>query len=98
MKKVWQMNRSAKGLLIETTKLDGFSLVNHRQFAKLSTHQTFYPPNFPAMQYVDFDLNCYLVLLKVLSQAGVMSQYGNTPLMANTLVQWGYWMVLVMAN
>ena len=29
-KKVWQMNRSAKGLLIVTTNLDGFSLVNHR--------------------------------------------------------------------
>ena len=42
--KVWQTNRSAKGLLIVTTTLDGFSLVNHRQFAKfakLSTHQTF---------------------------------------------------------
>ena len=29
-KKVWRMNRSAKGLLIVTTNLDGFSLVNHR--------------------------------------------------------------------
>ena len=38
------MNRSAKGLLIITTTLDGFSLANHRQFtkfAKLSTRQTF---------------------------------------------------------
>ena len=42
--KVWQMNRSAKGLLIVTTTLDGFGLVNRGQFtkfAKLSTHQTF---------------------------------------------------------
>ena len=43
-KKVWQMNRSANGLLIVTTSFDDFSLANHRQFAeftKLSTHQTF---------------------------------------------------------
>ena len=43
-KKVWQMNRSAKGLLIVTTILDDFSLVNHRpftKFVKLSTCQTF---------------------------------------------------------
>ena len=43
-KKVWRMNRSAKGLLIITANLDGFSLVNHRQFAKfakLSTRQIF---------------------------------------------------------
>ena len=41
------MNRSAKGLLIVTTILDGFGLANRRQFAKfakfakLSTSQTF---------------------------------------------------------
>ena len=43
-KKVWRMNRSAKGLLILTTTLDGFSLTNCRRFAKFtkfSTHQTF---------------------------------------------------------
>ena len=37
--KVWQMNR-----VIVTTTLDGFSLANHRRFAKtaeVSTHQTF---------------------------------------------------------
>ena len=28
--KVWQMNRSVKGLLIVTTTLDGFSLANCR--------------------------------------------------------------------
>ena len=42
-KKVWRMNRSAKGLLIVTITLDGFSLANHRpfaKFAKLSTRQT----------------------------------------------------------
>ena len=27
-KEVWRMNRSAKGLLIASTNLDGFSLVN----------------------------------------------------------------------
>ena len=43
-KKLWQMNRSANRLSIVTTNLDGFSLVNHRQFAKfdkLSPCQTF---------------------------------------------------------
>ena len=30
------MNRSAKGLLIVITTLDGFSLVNHRKFAKFA--------------------------------------------------------------
>ena len=35
-KKVWRMNRSAKGLLIVTTTLDGFILVNYRQFAKFA--------------------------------------------------------------
>ena len=29
-KKVWRMNRSAKGLLMVTTGLDGFSLANRR--------------------------------------------------------------------
>ena len=40
-KKVWQMNRSAKGLLIVMTALDGFSLTNYRRFAKLYTRQAF---------------------------------------------------------
>ena len=43
-KKVWQMNRSAKGLSVVTTNLDGVSLANCTQFAKfakLSTCQTF---------------------------------------------------------
>ena len=42
-KKVWRMNRSAKGLSMVTTNLDGFSLANRRQFAKfakLSPRQT----------------------------------------------------------
>ena len=38
-KKVWRINRSAKGLLMVTTNLDGFSLVIHQ------IRQTFYPPN-----------------------------------------------------
>ena len=38
--KVWQMNRSAKGLLIVTAYLDGFSLANRRWFTKLS-HYTY---------------------------------------------------------
>ena len=43
-KKVWRMNRLAKGLSMVTTNLVGFSLANCRQFAKfakLSSHQTF---------------------------------------------------------
>ena len=42
--KFWRMNRSAKGILIVTTNLNGFSLANCKRFAKfakLSTHQTF---------------------------------------------------------
>ena len=35
-KKVWRMNRSAKGLSMVTTNLDGFSLANRRQFAKFA--------------------------------------------------------------
>ena len=37
-KKVWRINRSANRLLIVSTNLDGFSLVNHGQFAKLSCY------------------------------------------------------------
>ena len=43
-KKVWRMNRSAKGLSMVTTNLDGFSLAKLRlftKFAKLSPRQTF---------------------------------------------------------
>ena len=43
-KKVLRMNRLAKELFIDTTNLNGFSLVNCREFAKftkLSTSQTF---------------------------------------------------------
>ena len=61
--KVWRMNRSAKGLLIVTTTLDGFSLVNHRRFAKfakLSTCQTFYLPNFPAIWYIAHIMISYI--------------------------------------
>ena len=38
------MNRSVRWVLIVTTTVDGFSLANHRRFAKfakLSTRQTF---------------------------------------------------------
>ena len=43
-KKFGKCIKSAKGLLIVTTTLDGFSLANHRRFTKfikLSAHQTF---------------------------------------------------------
>ena len=42
--KVWQMNRSAKGLLIVTTTLDGELQMIHQIL------QTFYPPSFPTIQ------------------------------------------------
>ena len=38
-KKVWQMNRSAKELLMVTTNLDCFTLANCRWFAKLSRYK-----------------------------------------------------------
>ena len=47
--KVWQMNRSAKGLLIISTDLDSFSLADHRQFAKSTKLST-------------LQLSCYTVL------------------------------------
>ena len=43
-KKVWQINRSLNRLLIVSTNLDGFSLLNHSRFskfAKISSCQTF---------------------------------------------------------
>ena len=43
-KKVWRMNRSAKGLSMVGINLDGFSLANRlrfAKFAKLSPRQTF---------------------------------------------------------
>ena len=40
-KKVWRMNRSAKGLSMVGINLDGFSLANRLRFAKLSPRQTF---------------------------------------------------------
>ena len=41
--KVWQMNRSAKGLLIVATTLDGFSLANRRRFAKFAKLPPYQP-------------------------------------------------------
>ena len=35
-KKVWLIDRSAKRLFIVSTNLDGFSLANHRRFAKFT--------------------------------------------------------------
>ena len=37
-KKVWRNHRSTNRLLILSTNLDGFSLVDHRQFAKFAKH------------------------------------------------------------
>ena len=45
--KLWRINRSAKGLLIVATNLNGFSLAN-----RLQVCQTFYPPNFTTIQYI----------------------------------------------
>ena len=62
VKKVWRMNRSAKGLLIVATTLGGFSLVNYRQFAKftkLSNCQTF-PLYSIAMVQGNATMSCML--------------------------------------
>ena len=59
------MNRSTKGLLIVTTTLDGFSLVNCRQFvkfAKLSTHQTF-ASTFPLPAKLSQYYKCHIFLI-----------------------------------
>ena len=43
-KKVWRMNRSAKGSSMVGINLDGFSLANHLRFAKFAklSHYTVY--------------------------------------------------------
>ena len=45
------MNRSAQGLLIVTTTLNGFNLTNCAKFTKLSTHQTSHYAVFSARYY-----------------------------------------------
>ena len=68
-KKVWQMNRLAKGLLIVTINLDGFSLTNQ---TICQIRQTFYLPNFPVIRYFDcnsllfHDYFCTLLLFVLL--------------------------------
>ena len=47
-KKDFRMSRSAKRLLIVSTNLDGFSLVNHEHLAKFAQ---LFPPNFSSIQY-----------------------------------------------
>ena len=60
-KKVWQINRSTNMLLIVSNSLDDFSLddfslVNHRQFAKLSC--------YTVCSYVTQHLNAYNMHVK----------------------------------
>ena len=47
--KVWRINRSDDRLLIVSTNLVGFSLANHRWFAKFAKLSP--PPNFPTIWY-----------------------------------------------
>ena len=35
-KEIWRINRSANRIFIVSTNLDGFSLANHRRFAKFA--------------------------------------------------------------
>ena len=57
-KSLIKMKRSAKRLLIVSTNLDGFSLVNDKQYAKF-TKPPPPPPNFPAIQYTKKILHSY---------------------------------------
>ena len=41
--KVWQINKSANRLLIVSTNLDGFSLVNQGQFSKFAKLSPYKP-------------------------------------------------------
>jgi len=41
VKKVWQINRFSQKVIIVNRNLDGFRLVNHAKFVKLSPCQTF---------------------------------------------------------
>ena len=48
------MNRSAKGLLMVTTNLDGFGLANHR---RSPNSPNFDLTNFPAIRYLTYVIN-----------------------------------------
>ena len=65
-KKVWRMNRSAKGLSMVTINLDGFSLANRRRFAKfakLSPRQTFPLYGSIYLEYISYHC-CYVFNVK----------------------------------
>ena len=81
-KKVWQINRLTNRLLIVSTNLDGFSLVNHRRFAKFP--KIFPSPNFPAIWYLN-------VLLEYKSNISLYAWY-------NVLSYYAYWMFDVGLN
>ena len=46
VKKVWQMNRSAKGLLIVTATLDSYSFANRRRFTECVKLSHYIAPQF----------------------------------------------------
>ena len=59
--KVWRMNRSAKGLSMVTTNLDGFSLAKRRRFAKFAKLSRY----TVAMQLlIEFSFLLYLISWK----------------------------------
>ena len=50
-KKVWQINRSANRLFIVSINLDGFSLANHRWFAKFAKLSHYTVPTKTSINY-----------------------------------------------
>ena len=57
-KKVWRINRSANRLSIVSTKLDGFSLANHEQFAKFAKLSRY---TVAEMNHINYD--CLIVTI-----------------------------------
>ena len=53
-KKVWRMNRSAKGLSMVAINLDGFSLANRQRFAKLSRYAVYMQSSCTCDHLVEF--------------------------------------------
>ena len=68
-KKVWQINRSVKRLLIVSTNINGFSLVSHRWFAKFTklSHYTVMPYSCMNCKFKIECINTMLLWLKVVT-------------------------------
>ena len=69
VKKVRWMNRSVKRLLIETTNLDGFTLMNHGWFAKIT--------NFPPTKHSHHTVSWGLEILDIACMFVCLGKHGG---------------------